>query len=186
MSAPAFAAWSDLRDEAIAAFKGFPPASDEAALVDAFERSPAATRHAFERILDRYRTGQVRAPWRIWALECRQHRGDIVVSLGPDREKSAARAETWMRVCGLMSDVWDEVDDELFGERGYLRSWPDMRPRFEALWTEFRPGGERIEAEAEARAARWVAHRKTLAKTDPDRASALARLRSQRAKEASA
>lgn len=154
-------AWSEIRDRAVERFGSFPPMNDEHELLEAFQRSPEAVVSALEHVTERYATGQVRAPWRVWVLECRT-RGDAVVELGPERSRRVAQAEAWLRVAGGAFPTWAEVADELGlleGSRsGTLAPWagdPILEATIRDAWERARPGFARGELEAEARALEW-------------------------------
>jgi hypothetical protein len=79
-----------------------------------------------------------------------------------EREQKIAEAEKWVRIAGVHFNRWDEVHDELFGERGKLRSWrsdEQLVTRMHELWLRVRPGGEKVEREEIERAEGWKASR---------------------------
>lgn len=125
--------WSDLRAEVSERFGSFPTAADEHDILEAFRLSPTATRGALARVAARYADGKIFRPWTIWAREV-QPRGDVVVDTTPDRDRQAARAEAFIRRVGHEFPNWRELDDELFGDRGMLRHWPDLRERMRSEW----------------------------------------------------
>lgn len=173
MSSPDVAVWSDLRDEAVAAFKSFPPVKDELVLIDAFERSPVATRRAYEYTLGEKQADRIRAPWRIWALQCQRSRGDVSVSTAPDRVKALARARVWLANAGLHFDSADEVEEELFeSPSATLAPWRSdaaLRAEMVAEWQALRPRGEASDVERDERAKKWIADMKRLRQADADR-----------------
>ena len=128
--------WKDVRDDAVARFKSFPPANDEASLLEAFERSPEAVMKALDYVAGR---SDIRAPWRIWAMECRRSGNDVVVQAGPSRDKQVGRAESHLRVAGLYLPSEDEVREAYFGHGGLLNAWRGdgiLEERIVGLWRE--------------------------------------------------
>lgn len=144
--------WSDLRDKAVQAFRSFPSARDEQQLLEAFQRAPVAVAAALSKVSGRFEAGKITAPWRIWVLEVTS-RGDVSVDVGPEKHARQTRAEQWIKQAGAHLDRWDEMRDELFGDRGVLRDWPDLEDGIRDQWEAAKPASERAERDQEERLA---------------------------------
>lgn len=157
MTAQQTMAWSELRDVCIAAFKSFPPIQDEERLIDAFEKNPMAVVRAVDHVVERHASGQIRAPWRVLTMECRTS-GDVVVQVGPDREKQAGRAEAHMRRAGLHLPSIAEVQDFYFGPGGILEPWANdskLSARLVELWGELQATVRKLTDDERTRAGEW-------------------------------
>lgn len=107
--------WSTFRDRAVEAFGCFAPVKDESDLLEAFQRQPVAVAAALDKVIDRFKAGKVRAPWRVWVLEVTS-KGDVSVQVGPSRDMRVARARIWIDNAGCYCDRVSDVELELFGD----------------------------------------------------------------------
>jgi hypothetical protein len=142
--------WAAVREKAIVAFGGqYPPGMLEAGIVEAFERDPVAVLGAVDRTAERYAQGKVNSPWAYLAKQASQ-----VLEAAPEasasdtgsRERLVKAAEAWVRNAGRQFDRAEEVEAELFGDRGTLRAFSDdvpLRGRMLNLWRELRPKNEK-------------------------------------------
>lgn len=76
----------------------------------------------------------------------------------PSRTKAVDLAERYIRNAGLYLPDETSVIDELFGQRGRLKTWttdPTLQERMLIHWRAEQPRVEEAEAESLARAARW-------------------------------
>jgi hypothetical protein len=149
--------WATVRSTAIQGFNGeLPVAATEQALIDAFEQEPLAVMHARDQVIEDFRRGKARSGWAVWksrvALQTARN-PSVDVS---NRPKAIIAAEAWIRHAGGYLDRETEVIDELFGDTGKLREWPDLQPRMLELWHAARPRFEAAEKAAEERAAKLV------------------------------
>lgn len=156
--------WLEERSKAIALFGDQPHAETEQDVLEHFQRSPALVIEEIASVGQSVQSGSVRSGWavlrkRLGAVD----RANVIVSAEPSREKRISQAEQWMRVAGLHFDRWDEVEDELFGDRGKLRSWPELKERMQSLWSEQRVIGELVEREEIERAQERIKLRAKLA-----------------------
>jgi hypothetical protein len=153
--------WIVVRERAVGSFGGeLPHAEAEAAVVEAFKRTPQAVIDAIEQIAASKRQGMVRSGWAVLRVHVAKMAqtsiASVIVSDADERARRVANAHAWLRNAGIHFDRESEIEDALFGERGALRAWADDRELVAsmlALWRELRPEGERLEAEAERQAA---------------------------------
>jgi len=159
--------WEDLAYATAERFGGTIPHPDTANTIAAvYARAPHAVERAIDRVADDYDNGTVRSPWGVLKSRVQQIQVDAkAATRSTGREKAIERAEQRMRNELLHYDRWPEVQDELFGDRGTLREHdtPALHQRMHTLWTQLRPAGELVEAEAEERARRYVQQRAALA-----------------------
>jgi hypothetical protein len=152
--------WATIRDRAIEQFDGQTPrAADEERIIDHFEHQPTVVIQA---ITEMAKADKV--TWKWSALAARLDRAggserNPVVQTGPTRTQAIAAADNWLRHAGLHLDRWDEVHDELFGDRGYLHEWRAQKAlvdRYQSAWETIRPIGQLLDDEELERAERWV------------------------------
>lgn len=165
-------AWSDLREQVIEACGNTPSAEQEQRIIDVFRQHPAAVMQGIEHVLDGHRRGIVRSPWAVLVTHVEKlataiERTSVAVTDERERDRKVSQARQWMRSAGMHFDREAEIEDELFGERGMLRHWPELRGEMLTLWREVRPIGEQLDAEAVERGRRDVELRKRLAKREP-------------------
>lgn len=152
--------WAAVRQTAAERYGSLPRAEDEQVIIDVFEIMPSVVLQAIDQVHDAWKAGKVTWPWA--ALAGRLTKGasavrDATVNTGTGKARAAARTEQWIRVTGIHYDRSSEIDDELFGDQGRLRTHvedDDLRRRLLELWEHERPRGEQVEREAEARALR--------------------------------
>jgi hypothetical protein len=160
--------WQTLRNQFMRAIGGDPPgAALEDELIQAYTDHPTVVERSIEKITLAHAAGKIRSPWGALKTEVAKAvdaARNPTHDKGSSRQKAIARAEQRMRNELLHYDRWSEVEDELFGDRGTLREYrsTDLRKRMETLWTQLRPAGELVEAEAEERARRYVEQRAAL------------------------
>jgi hypothetical protein len=71
-----------------------------------------------------------------------------------DRARNTHLAERFIATAGLFMPE-SELLDELFGARGRLRTWPELRARMVDAWQAHQPQAELVDVERAERAARW-------------------------------
>lgn len=148
-------AWPEMRDRAIALFNGDTPgATIEATVLQHFRDHPGRVLTLIETIGRRVTEGQIRSGWAILAHELEQTPPDVKATDDVDRAKQIQLAEAWVRKTGAYVDSEAELIDELYGDRGRLRNWPETKPQIVALWNEQRPRFATAEQEAVERQAR--------------------------------
>jgi hypothetical protein len=163
--------WEDLVPQIAETFGGqmpYPETSEDIAA--AYQRAPQTVLRMADQVAALYMDGTAQNPWGMLRYRAKTIPAtEGQASRGTNREKAIARAEQRMRNELLHYDRWPEVEDELFGDRGTLRQHdnPTLRQRMEALWTELRPAGELVEAEAIERGLRNQEHRARLAAKKP-------------------
>jgi hypothetical protein len=162
-------AWADVRERALRLFRGEQlHAETEEAIVAVFEQHPQRVVETIEDVAKRVEDGRARSGWAVTLAELRrvESSGARTASGKVERGQRVAQAEEWVRHAGLHFDREDEVVDELFGERGRLKTWTDeeaLRAQLLRLWREQRPSGERVDANAKRRLGEYGALRKQLA-----------------------
>ena len=156
--------WATIRADAIEAFDGETPGAEaESTIIEIFTNHPALVVAEIPRVAADKRDGRIRSGWAILKkrlTEAANPQANVVARDTRDRDKAIANADQWMRAAGMHYDRWDEVHDELFGDRGMLQPWKANErvvDRMRKAWNTVRPTGEAIELEAETRAAKWVA-----------------------------
>jgi len=163
--------WSDMRDPFIERVGSAPSAATEERILDVFSGHPMLVAAGMAHVGERYDSGLIHSPWPVLAKHVEEAvaaigRGDVSASGGQDRTKALQRGRQWMRAAGMHYDRESEVEDELFGYSGMLRTYAgdaELRAELLAYWHEQRPRGEQVEQEAEARARAHVAARKRAA-----------------------
>jgi hypothetical protein len=150
--------WSEVREKAALEFGRHPDAELEAELLQVFQERPAFVVSAIEDVMRAFESGRIHSPWMLLRKQVKAAPLELVVANDEvERERAVARAEQWLRVCGLHFDRFEEVEDDLFGDRGKLQTWASdesLRERLRTLWKAQRARGEQIEAEAEERGQR--------------------------------
>ncbi len=135
---------------------------------EVFKRSPRLVVDAVEHVGERVQRGKVHNGWAVLLVHLRRAESstELVVTDESERARRIAQAEEWVRNAGLLFVSEAEVEDELFGERGRLRTWADdvVRERLLTLWREQRPTGEQIEREELGRAENY---RRRMRRTSP-------------------
>jgi hypothetical protein len=71
-----------------------------------------------------------------------------------DRARNAHLAERFIATAGLFMPE-PELMDELFGARGRLRAWPELRARMVDAWQAQQPQAVLVDVERTERAERW-------------------------------
>jgi hypothetical protein len=157
--------WTTTRAETIELFAGQTPrAQDETRIIPLWQHSPAAYTAAAQDVAHALHAGIVTWGWSTLASRLeRAHTParQASAATGPDRDRAISRAEQWVRAAGIHYDRWPEVEDDLFGDTGLLRTWHSddrLRQRIRSLWETERPRGEHVEHEAEESAARYRTH----------------------------
>lgn len=133
--------WADVKHQAIQDFGELPSAETEQTLIDAFKLEPAAVLRELEAVTQDVRNGKARSGWGVWKSRVKTAltRTSIVADTSNNRAKQIRLAEAWITTTGGYIDTQTELDDELFGDRGRLREWPELRDRMHGLWTDQRP-----------------------------------------------
>lgn len=160
--------WQTIRQRYAEDFGSYPRAQDEAAIIEHFEQTPSVVLHELDRMTAAVKRGEVKHGWS--ALAARLNTSatpprNPTVETGNERERRIRNAEQWIHTAGCHYDRWTEIEDDLFGDTGKLRAYADdetLRQQMHDLWLEQRPRGERTEAEAEARAQKWIEDRQRM------------------------
>ena len=169
--------WQTLRNQFMRTIGGDPPGAQlEDELIQAYANHPDVVERSMEKIGLAHAAGKIRSPWGALKHEVAKA---VDAARNPTHDKSSsrtkaiARAEQRIRNELLHYDRLDEAMDELFGERGMLREHdtPALRERMTKLWTELRPAGQLVEAEAEERGRRYTEQRAELTKLKPEKAA---------------
>lgn len=158
--------WADTKHRAIEAFNGeLPNADTEQTILDAFTLEPVAVLHALDQVIEDFKQGKARSGWAIWKsrILTAARTPDIQVSYADSRQRRILIAETWIRNTGGYIDREAELVDELFGDLGKLKEWPDLQPRMVSLWETQRARFKRTEQEAIERQARQASAIRRLA-----------------------
>jgi hypothetical protein len=163
--------WPTIRNHAIRAFKGEVVNQDtEQAIQQIFGLYPTVIVRLIDDIAEDVANGKARSGWatlRYRAAAASRPAAEITVQ-GEDRETAIRQAERYIHNAGLHYDRWqDELEDELFGDRGRLHAWQadaGLRERLHRLWQEQRPKGQAIEHQQNEDAANRVAYRAARAK----------------------
>lgn len=161
--------WQTLRNQFMRNIGGDPPGAHlEDELIQAYTDHPDAVEKSFEKIALAFKAGKIRSPWGALKAEVAKA---VDAARNPTHSSAAKtstaiqRAEQWIRNAGLMFDRWDEIHDELFGDRGMLHPQRhDQRTtdRIHTLWNELRPLGITTETAELERADHWKAHREAI------------------------
>lgn len=163
--------WQTLRNQFMRTIGGDPPGAQlEEDLIAAYTDHPEPVERSFEKIALAFKAGKIHSPWGALKAEVAKAvdaARNPTHSKGATREKAIARAEQWIRNAGLHYDRWEEIQDELFGDRGTLRQHdtPQLRERIQTLWHELRPLGIQTEQEAIDRGLRYQAQPKITIQT---------------------
>jgi hypothetical protein len=151
--------WQETFGKALEAFPDPPGPGLENQLRDVFLGHPRAVANAITKIVAAYEGGGIYSPWGALKSEITQQiEREARVSGVREATGSTARAEQWIRNAGVHFDRWEEVEDELFGERGILRDHKGdivLRTRLLNFWQQHRPIGEQVEREQIERAEAW-------------------------------
>lgn len=158
--------WGPLRDHAIASFGDTPGSDLEQRIIDVFVQHPQIVAALIDAVAARVKAGKVRSGWAILATECERSTttADTRATDTTDRDRAKRNAAQRINAELLHFDRESEVVDELFGERGHLRHWPELEDEYVALWQQNRPRGELVERQAEERGGRYIEQRKPKSK----------------------
>lgn len=166
--------WLELRERAVELYVDTPSAALEERIVAIFEKRPALVADAIDHVAERFQRGLVRSPWAVLAkhAETLAAGSDRAVKATDEseRDEKVARAEAWVKTAGLHFDRPSEIVEELFGDRGPLKTWAtdsDLVARMVELWNEQRPRGEQVEREAEQRGRAYADWRRKLHAAKP-------------------
>lgn len=120
---------------AVKAFGGtIPSRASRDYVEDCYRRRPEITLATIAKVA---RQANVRSPWGVLLAELERIDSEPAVDLTvDDRDHARDRAEKWMRVAGRYFPTWTELHDELFGERGKLRAWPQLEQHFHDLYDD--------------------------------------------------
>lgn len=167
--------WAAERAKAIAAFSDQPHAQTEQDVLEVFQHSPVLVIEQIESVGKEVQRGSVRSGWAVLRARLLSvERANVIVSDAPSRDKRLANAERWMRSAGLHIESEDELVDELFGERGKLRAWSELKPQMLALWAEQRVIGVQIDQAVDVRVQERRAALERIAAKRAEKAAALA------------
>jgi hypothetical protein len=165
--------WTNTRDRAIRLFNGQTPrASDEEAIMTAFQEQPALVERTINEVAVQLEQGKITWGWAVTRSRVEralQAPGEIVVESGELAQRTAL-AEKRMRVVGIHLVSEEQIIDELFGHGALLESWADstaLRDRFLTMWRELRPLGEQVDREAVERGNRHRAARARANASEP-------------------
>ena len=151
--------WQTIRNTFMRAIGGDPPgAALEDTLIQAYTDHPEAVERSFEKITLAHAAGKIHSPWGALKAEVAKAvdaARNPTHDTGKSRSTALARAENWIKTTGIHYDRQSEVEDELYGSRGTMRTHPETKPRILELWNELRPLGVIVEQEAEERGRRY-------------------------------
>lgn len=142
--------WNETRTFGIKRFGNAPGPEIENEMIQAFQTAPLAFVETIYEVANLVDRGEATSGWGLTHARTRrltQPVRDITVTKPDARAKAIDRAEQWLRVAGIHFDSQTEIEDELFGDRGQLKEWPDLRDRMVDMWIEIRPIGEQLERE---------------------------------------
>jgi hypothetical protein len=152
--------WPDIRAHIVTEFAGEQPGNElEATLIDLYATNPAAVLNAVPSIAQSLAAGKINSGWAVLrtaaAKKAVEPQGTTI-----GKAKLIRNADQWLKTVGLMFDRWSEVEDELFGERGRLRTIANdkLKARYQDAWNEVRPQGEAVEQAELERANAWKAN----------------------------
>lgn len=133
--------WAETRERAAKAFGGrWPDAELEAELIEEFRERPAFVVDAIADVSRGFQAGRVHSPWPFLRTRIRQRPAvDVVITDDSQRDKKIAVTEAWIKSTGRQFPTADELEDELFGDRGRLRQWSGdelLRERLMKQWLE--------------------------------------------------
>src|SRR5262249_4182453 len=119
--------WATVRDRLTRSFRAGPTAVQEEAIIEAFQQRPGQIVAIGDRLAERFAQGKLNYPWGALVAEAKRltSASSIVAEDVNERQAKVDSAEAWLRNAGSSFDREDEVEDELFGERGMLRQWRD-------------------------------------------------------------
>lgn len=127
--------WSVIRDKCVEWFGDTPSKPTELAIVTVFKERPAAVIRELQTIAGLVSTGEARSGWALARHRiARLDAIDAVATDTSEREDAVRRALAWVRGAGRHYDRESEVVDELYGDRGPLRLWPDTRETVLEEW----------------------------------------------------
>src|SRR5215471_11756273 len=156
--------WGDIREQACDHFQETPHPEVEERILLIFHQSPALVVSAIENVGRRYDRGLVNVPWAMVAkvVETEFDRSSaaqaLKVSDESEKAQAALRAKRYLQKVGYVHKTEQELVDELFGNGGILRFWPDdlgLVATMVELWKEVRPIGIKLEEEQKERSARY-------------------------------
>lgn len=150
--------WPTTRARIIEAFNGERPgATLEQQLTDIFEANPNAVINSIDSVATSLSEGRVNSGWAV-LRKAAADRALTPAGQTLSKEKLVRNADQWLRSTGAHFDVWHEVEDELFGDRGRLKSIdsPVLRTRYREAWESVRPVGAELERDEVERAKLWV------------------------------
>lgn len=155
--------WLQLRDHAVELFNGDTPGAElEHRIVNHFTEHPARVAQAIDNIGRKVATGTIRSGWAILARELDAKPAEARAVDNADRAKAIILADAWLLNAGGYIDNQAELEDELFGERGRLKRWPEHRSTIIAKWREMRDAFDAVETESAAHQAHQAALRRSL------------------------
>jgi hypothetical protein len=153
-----FKDWQDLRTHLIDTYGETPRPETEAVIINAYQLHPAALEATALTLTADVKAGTIRSGWAV----LRSRAGSIsgppsnpARDTGAERQKKLNHAEQWVRAAGIHYDEPTEIEDELFGDRGQLRNYPNLKDHILDYWANHRPTGLRLEREADERAEAW-------------------------------
>lgn len=152
--------WSAVRTTISKQFGEAPGPTLESEIINAFEQNPAAVINASEEVANALHAGEIHSGWPILRKRIERITNplrDVTVQKPNQRAKAITRAEQWIKTAGIHFGRETEIEDELFGDRGILKDWPDLQDRILDTWRQARPTGQQLEADLEERSERWKA-----------------------------
>lgn len=181
--------WDETKSRALEAFNGETPgATLENTIVQHFAENPVRVNDHITTIEKRIANGaNIRSPWAILRTELEQPAAAVNATDVAARGAAIRQAEHWIRHAGGYIDRESELEDELYGDLGKLRHWPDTKPQLLALWRKERPKFQAAEAAELERAHAQAQLRRRLTKAsrgapNPDAQAALVQAEVERAR----
>lgn len=153
--------WTEARDEGAARYGGQQPRpADEETIAAAFANHPLKVIADIGSVADAYDRGEVRYPWGLVRTRTENYRNapTVIVDGAKVKARAVELAERWVRTVGVHFDRPEEIVAELFDPGRRLDEFAGddaLVDRMLDLWREGRPKGEKVEADALARAQKW-------------------------------
>lgn len=160
--------WQEALEAITEGFQGRGPfnADEEGKVMRAWRDSPASVMDLATKAAHSYAAGTISRPWAWLAAaadgaKTKRPRPDTVANPVLELDAAERRARAWMRTAGPHFDRWEEVEDELFGDRGPLHAWRSdsaLLDEWREQWEQARPAGVRAELAAAMRSEMWAAN----------------------------
>jgi hypothetical protein len=152
--------WPDIRAHITTEFAGEQPGPHlEEELIQIYEAKPQAILTQLPSIAQSLRDGKINSGWAVLRTAAAKAALAKTTSGAIGREKLLRNVDQWLKNAGLHYTSWHEVEDELFGDQGRLKTidTPALRTRYLEQWQAIRPAGIQLDADELERAHKWKA-----------------------------